>query len=158
MFYFDGAPPAELFLNRIRSGMLEHGVMIMHIGCRHPLHGHSYTVGLTAHDHPELIMVGLDSTIRHYLLNTLAREVIAGRRFRAGDTASAPHMGGYELTIVGPVDADSDKRYPVKVARDIFPDTGPPYQVVFPDDNCRRPWEDGYDMEVIQPLLGPVPA
>lgn len=147
----------ELFLNRVRAGMLEYGFMVVHSGCDHPRHGgYSYTVGLTALDHPELLMAGLDCDSRHYLLNELAVQVRAGRRYRPGDTGSVDMS--YDVTLVGPVDADGDFMYPISAVRGIFPDAGPALQAVFPDGRHRLPWQEGYDMDVDQPLLGPVPG
>jgi hypothetical protein len=148
----------ETFLSKVRDGLLEHGLMIISRACANPMHRFTYTVGLTAHDHPELLIVGVCGEDAQVILNDLGRQVIAGHRFTAGETCDGLLIGGYSLAVIGPVDPDGDERYPIAAARAVFSDAGPPFQVVMPDDQYRFPWHPGYDMDLAQPLLGPAPA
>ena len=57
-------------------------------------HVHSYTVGLTRHHgHAELILGGGDFETAYHVLDGLAAAVQGGRRFRAGETATAGELG-----------------------------------------------------------------
>jgi hypothetical protein len=112
-----------------------------------------YTVGLTAHGHPELIIAGLDPAICHALLNDLARRVY--------DTAETFNHGqritdliiGYDAIIVN---GDATEhllpgaafgRYGKQSVR--------LQQIVWPDINGRFPWEHDYVYPPhVQPTIG----
>jgi Domain of unknown function (DUF4262) len=62
----------------------------------------AYTVGLTALDHPELIVSGLDYIAAGHLLNELAERVTAGEQLQDGDwlpdLAGLPRVALVELS------------------------------------------------------------
>lgn len=151
----------ESYLHHLRGQLLESGggFMVTYVRHRgHILDTYAYTVGLTAwDDHPELLVVGISVHDAHYVLSTLGMDVVAGRRLRHGEIVDDILTCAYPLAIVGPIGHEADERYPIMNARGLFTDAGPPYQVVYTDDNYRFPWHDGYDMNLHQPLLAPVP-
>lgn len=76
----------EEVLDKIRDDIGEWGWSVVAVegdGGEPPF---AYTVGLTRfHGHPELLVSGLDQRPAAVLLNGLADEVAAGRRFAAGE-------------------------------------------------------------------------
>lgn len=120
---------------------------------------YAYTVGLTARGHPELVVAGcLADDLMTGILTGLAGLVLAGRRLRPGDRAGGI-IRGLDLAILGPAD---DGQCPVTAVGDLYPQAGPPYQVVLPDLAGLFPWERGYNMDLNrvlrQPLLGTPPG
>ena len=109
----------------------------------------SYTVGLTAHDHPEVVMTGLPPEVGTAFLNNVGEIVVReGGRFTAGEAttelADGPAM---------PVIAVSDKGDLTAVDA-IYGDV-PAVQVVWTDSGGRLPWEPDYaNPPGSQPLLG----
>lgn len=159
-----GPETSELFLNRVRCQLLERRVLIRHVGCAHPDHPptrstYTYTIGLAAHGHAELLIAGAALAEASPILMDLGQQV-TGRTawFRPGDVIDGLLEAGYPMMIAGPVTPDALERYPVTISAALFDDAGPPMQVVYTDTGYRYPWDDGYDMDdMTQPLLAPVP-
>lgn len=109
----------------------------------------SYTVGLTAHGHPEVVMTGLPPDAGHAFLNIVGEIVVSeGGRFVAGEAttelADGPAM---------PVLAARDKQDLTAVAA-IYGDV-PALQIVWTDSRGRLPWDPDYaNPPGSQPLLG----
>jgi hypothetical protein len=112
----------------------------------------AYTVGLTAHGYPELLVAGLPPEIAHGLLNDLAGRVYdQARRFAHGQRIG-DLIAGYDAVIVdGP--PRGDLLPGVAIAR-YGRDQVRLQQVVWPDPQGRFPWQDGYDIDPrAQPLI-----
>src|SRR4051794_5666347 len=64
----------------------EHGWAVRHVGAglQHGEAAFSYTVGLTAMGHPEVIVTGLPFDHAHTFLNNIGADVHAGGRFEPG--------------------------------------------------------------------------
>lgn len=113
----------------------------------------AYTVGLTAHGYPEMIIAGLDPAMSQTLLNDLAQRVFdRAERFTAGQRIN-DLLAGYDAIIVeGPA---TEALYPGAAFARYGKDNVRLQQVVWPDQRGRFPWEVGYAFDPqAQPLLG----
>ena len=118
-----------------------------------PLETCWYTVGLTGHGRPELILFGLPPDLSRPVLRELAGEVIAGdRTIGTGDTADDV-LDGHRVQFVAVTQPDRHlpvaARFYAGVARPLRA-----LQIVWPDRYHRWPWQPGsrvHDM----PVLGP---
>ncbi|MDD4866187.1 MAG: DUF4262 domain-containing protein [Mycobacterium sp.] len=113
----------------------------------------AYTVGLTAHGYPELVIAGLDPRTSQALLNDLANRVYGQAvRFTHGQHVSDLIAGCDAVIVEGPVIAEllpgmAYARYGRNAVR--------LQQIVWPDKDGRFPWQDGYDLPtIIQPVIG----
>ncbi|MEU5554110.1 DUF4262 domain-containing protein [Micromonospora sp. NPDC047793] len=112
----------------------------------------AYTVGLTAHGHPELITAGLPPEVAHTLLNDLAQRVYdKAERFTHGQTVS-DLIAGYDAIIIdGP---PTDDLHPGMAIARYGRDQIRLQQLVWPDQQGRFPWDSGYDFDPhVQPLI-----
>lgn len=112
----------------------------------------TYTVGLTAMQHPEVVVTGLPSDVAKAFLNNIGQDVREGKRFSAGlvtdglTTPSAPVVF---------IRAD-DVRGLTAVAQ-VYGRVEA-LQMVWPDSTGRLPWVQGYkNPPEAQPLLGDPP-
>jgi len=113
----------------------------------------AYTVGLTEHTQPELVIAGLDPLIAQALLNDLAQRVVEhGQRLTHGQRLH-DLIAGYDAIIVdGPITGDL---YPGTAIGRYGPGLVRLRQIVWPDPDGRFPWEPGYTYPPhAQPLLG----
>lgn len=112
----------------------------------------AYTVGLTAHDYPELIAAGLPPEVAHSLLNDLARRVYdKAERFAHGQRIS-DLIAGYDAIIIdGP---PTEELLPAMAINRYGRDRIRLQQMVWPDQQGRFPWDDGYNFAPqAQPLI-----
>ena len=113
----------------------------------------AYTVGLTEHAQPELVIAGLDPLIAQTLLNDLAGRVVEhGQRLSHGQRLP-DLIAGYDAVIIdGPI---TDDLYPGTAIARYGADHIALRQIVWPDRNGRFPWEPGYAYPPhAQPLIG----
>ncbi len=113
----------------------------------------AYTVGLTAHARPELIVAGLDPVIAQALLNDLAGRVFdTAARFTHGQRI-ADLLVGYDTVIVdGP---GTEALHPGAALARYGADRVRLQQIVWPDRHGRFPWDTGYEYPPdVQPLIG----
>ncbi len=112
----------------------------------------TYTVGLTAHDHPELVLAGLPPQIAQALLNDLGRRVFdQAARFSHGERLSDV-LAGYDAIIVD--GSPNDDLHPGVAFALYGPDKVRLQQLVWPDQHGRFPWESGYGYPPhAQPLI-----
>ncbi|MEV5691989.1 DUF4262 domain-containing protein [Micromonospora globbae] len=113
----------------------------------------AYTVGLTEHDVPELVIAGLDPHIAQALLNDLARRVHdRAERLTHGQRVT-DLLVGYDAVIVeGPA---TEALHPGAAYARYGADRVRLQQIVWPDKHGRFPWDDGYGYPAhVQPLLG----
>jgi hypothetical protein len=113
----------------------------------------AYTVGLTAHDFPELLVVGLDPGVSQSLLNDLAQRVYdKARVFTHGERIS-DLLSGYDAVIVD--GTAPDDLAPAAAFAHYGQDRVRLQQIVWPDAEGRFPWEDGYAFPpYAQPVIG----
>jgi len=112
---------------------------------------YSYTVGLAAHEHPELVVVGLRRSIGEPALRAAAADAkVLDRGLRHGDQVPGI-LAGVELRVVSVL--DTGRLLPA--ANEIYARPGLPVdalQLVYPDSTGRMPWQARADQSV--PLLG----
>lgn len=113
----------------------------------------AYTVGLTGHDLPELVIAGLEPHLSYTLLNGLAVRV----RYRAERLTHGQRVANliadYDVAIVeGPA---TEALHPQTAYARYGADRVRLQQIVWPDEHGRFPWDDGYEYNThAQPLLG----
>jgi hypothetical protein len=113
----------------------------------------AYTIGLTGHDRPELVIAGLNPVIAHALLGDLAGRVVHhAARFTHGQRIT-DLIDGYDAIIVdGPI---TEQLYPGTAIGRYGTDQVRLQQIVWPDPHARFPWDPGYQYPPqAQPLLG----
>jgi hypothetical protein len=112
----------------------------------------AYTVGLTAHGHPELVIAGLDPAIAQALLNDLASRVFdKAERF---DHAQRIHdlIVDYDAIIIE--GSPTERLWPGAAVGRYGAGRVRLQQVVWPDTSGRFPWQDRYAYHPdVQPLL-----
>jgi hypothetical protein len=102
----------------------------------------TYTVGLTAHDHPELVLAGLAPQIAQSLLNDLGRRVFdQAARFSHGERLGDV-LVGYDAIIVD--GSPNDDLHPGIAFALYGRGKVRLQQLVWPDRRGRFPWESGY--------------
>lgn len=110
---------------------------------------YAYTVGLTAHDKPELVVTGMSLTRAAELLNEVASHVLHARTPAPGERI--PMIGG---PLVEFVEVDVPSAH-LLVACEMYGPSLRALQVVHADDRGRWPWESGYrGVKGGQPVLG----
>jgi hypothetical protein len=137
-------------LDELRQLIAQHGWAVRHVVDPNPARCLSYTVGLTAHLHPEVVMTGLPPDVAHTFLNSAGRIVVHEHgHFSAGEETSDLADGR-----AFPVIAVSDTSALTAVAG-LYGDVRA-VQVVWADSRGKLPWEPGYaNPPGSQPLLGP---
>ncbi|WP_162458272.1 DUF4262 domain-containing protein [Pseudactinotalea terrae] len=112
---------------------------------------YSYTVGLSAHEHPELVVVGLRRSIAEPALQAAADGAgVLDRGLRHGDQVHGI-LAGVALRAVSVLDT----RRLLPAANELYARPGLPVdalQLVYPDRTGRMPWQTRADQSV--PLLG----
>lgn len=111
--------------------------------------GFSYTVGLSAHDHPELIIFGLPMRMAQTLLNDLAFRVIdKNARFHAGQEIH-DLIRDYPARLVEVADSTEH----LTIANRIYTAPVAALQVLYPDAEGRWPWDENSGV-ALEPVLG----
>ncbi|MEU6020810.1 DUF4262 domain-containing protein [Micromonospora sp. NPDC047134] len=149
-------PDIDDFLRRQEHVIGTKGWAVTHVLPTDDDHGttapFAYTVGLTAHDHPELIIAGLPPLVAHTLLNDLARRIYdKAERFTHGQRIS-DLIVGYDAVIIDGQPTDNllpgaaiacYGRHQIRLQ-----------QIVWPDQQARFPWDSDYTFEPnAQPLI-----
>ncbi len=113
----------------------------------------AYTIGLTAHTHPELVIASLHPAIAHGLLGDMARRVVQdGACFQHGQRIR-DLVACYDTIIVE--GAPTDDLYPGTAIARYGAGRVRLQQIVWPDPQGRFPWDPGYAYPPqAQPLLG----
>lgn len=125
-------------LDDLRAKIDTYGWAVRNVSDSDPAKCLSYTVGLTAHDHPEVVMTGLPPAAGTAFLDIVGEIVVReGGCFTAGqatvELADGPAM---------PVLAVTDKTHLTAVDA-IYGDV-PALQIVWTDSGGRLPWDPGY--------------
>ncbi len=137
-------------LNDLRALVDSHGWAVRNVADSDPAKCLSYTVGLTAHAHPEVVMTGLPPEVGTAFLNIVGAIVVReGGRFQPGESttelADGPAMPVLEVL---------DKTDLTAVAA-IYGHVSA-LQIVWTDSKGLLPWEPDYaNPPDSQPLLGP---
>lgn len=111
----------------------------------------SYTVGLTAFDHPEVVVTGMPFEAAKAFLNLVGEGVRTGANYTPGtrDSSLTDH-GDVSFIAVG----DTPGLYAVQ---QVYGEVRA-VQLVWPDSAGAYPWEPGFrNSPEAQPLLGPIP-
>lgn len=137
-------------LDELRQLIAEHGWAVRHVVDPDPARCLSYTVGLTAHLHPEVVMTGLPPQVAHTFLNVAGHVVCRQHgHFAAGEDTPVLAEGR-----AFPVIAVTDTSGLVAVA-ELYGEVRA-VQVVWTDSRGNAPWDPAYaNPPGSQPLLGP---
>ncbi|MGC4885758.1 DUF4262 domain-containing protein [Micromonospora sp. DT227] len=111
----------------------------------------AYTVGLTAHGHPELLIAGLDPATAQQLLNDLATRVYdRAERFSDGQRVG-DLIAGHDAVIID--GTATDQLYPgAAIAR--YDQQVRLQQILWPDPQGHLPGEAGYAYPPsVQPVI-----
>jgi hypothetical protein len=142
------------YLDYIRQLVAEHGWAIQHVGGGE-LPGEvpfSYTIGLTAFGHPELIQQGMSHRSAQDILNILGAEVRDGHTYHQDTMTSDPSGTAPPVALISVVDTDE-----LIVANMLYGEVEA-LQVIWPDSEGCLPWEAGYlNPPDAQPIMGIVP-
>ncbi|MDI6105640.1 DUF4262 domain-containing protein [Actinoplanes sp. NEAU-A12] len=142
----------ETGLGQIGEAIRRSGVYLQFVPQPTPLEACWYTIGLTGHGHPELILFGLPPEISRPTLRTVAGEVIAGRRaFTPGQYADDV-IEGHQVQFVAVIEPDRH----LPLAAEFYAVTGTAVdalQIVWPDRYHRWPWQPGTRVDDM-PVLG----
>ncbi|MFC0531342.1 DUF4262 domain-containing protein [Phytohabitans kaempferiae] len=119
-------------------------------------HVFAYTVGLTAHDRPEILITGLPPHISQGLLDELAARVYDRNARFVHAQRITDLLIDYHAIIIDGHPAEDLRPH---VANAIYgPNQVRLQQVVWPDPHGRFPWQDGYPhAKAQQPLLNHPP-
>ncbi|WP_299958101.1 DUF4262 domain-containing protein [uncultured Modestobacter sp.] len=144
---------ADQVLGDLRRVIDRFGWAVLHGGGTSPADPrYSYTVGLSAWQHPEVIVVGLPFPAGEKYLNLVGEAVRAGARFGPGVSTTAltdPDSPVVFLTV-----EDTTR---LSVAEQ-FSGSVDALQLIWPDSTGLLPWQDGHrNPPGAQPLLGPRP-
>ncbi len=133
----------------LRATIAEHGWAVIYVPDDHPaIH---YTVGLTEHDLPELILFGCDETLGGNLVNDLAVLLVDGRTFADGDPIQELTEGAVKLEL-----HTTTKEAPAGLARLLYGQDVHLRQLVLPDVAGRMPWQpESHDAFAQQLLFDP---
>jgi hypothetical protein len=112
----------------------------------------SYTVGLTAFDHPEVVVTGMPFEPAQAFLNMVGERVRAGASYVAGtrDTSLTDHG---DVAFIQAVDTAG-----LHAVEQVYGQVRA-MQLIWPDSAGAYPWEPGFrNSPSVQPLLGPLPT
>ena len=137
-------------LDELRSLIDQHGWAVRNVADPDPANCFSYTIGLSAHGHPEVVMTGLPPDVGQAFLNIAGDLVVNGDgSFVTGETttelADGPPMPILEVTDRSGLTAVEAIYGEVRAV-----------QIVWTDSRGHLPWEAAYaNPPGSQPLLGP---
>lgn len=136
-------------LDELRVLIVQFGWAVRNVADPDPAKCSSYTVGLTSHGHPEIVMTGLPPDVGQAFLNLVGDLVVNARaRFIAGET-TAELVEGEPLPILEVTDT-SGLTAVEAIYREIRA-----VQIVWSDSRGHLPWEPAYgNPPGSQPLLG----
>jgi hypothetical protein len=135
--------------DELRSMITRHGWAVRNVVDPDPSRCLSYTVGLTVHGHPEVVMTGLPPQVATAFLNAVGEIVVReGGRFAAGDSTTEL-TDGPALPVLAVTDTSG-----LVAVRSLY-GAVEALQVVWTDSSGHLPWERGYaNPPGSQPILG----
>jgi hypothetical protein len=136
-------------LDELRSMIESHGWAVRNVTSVDPAQCLSYTVGLTAHQHPEVVMTGLPPEVGTAFLNIVGDIVVnEGGAFQP-DHPTRELAEGPPMPVLTVEDTSS-----LTAVKELF-GTVAALQIVWTDSLGHLPWEPGYaNPPGSQPLLG----
>ncbi|WP_026541374.1 DUF4262 domain-containing protein [Paenarthrobacter nicotinovorans] len=141
----------DAVFDQLLSLIEEHGWAVRHVGAGHDA-AFSYTVGLTALEHPEIVMEGLPFEVAQAFLNFMGEEVKAGRRFTPGSIATDLTDSPAPIAFISVENVTG-----LTAVAEVYGEVNA-LQAIWSDSTGRLPWEPSYRNPAdAQPLLGPVP-
>lgn len=115
-----------------------HGWAIRNVADADPAKCLSYTIGLTSHGHPEVVMTGLPADVGTAFLNLVGQIVVREHgQFRAGESTTEL-ADGPPMPVLDVVDKSD-----LTAVEAIYGDV-PALQIVWTDSRGRLPWEPDY--------------
>jgi hypothetical protein len=112
----------------------------------------SYTVGLTAFDHPEIVITGMPFEPARAFLNLAGEAVRGGYRFRPGTRDGSLTDSG-DVAFVDVVETGG-----LHAVEQVYGEIRA-LQLIWPDSAGVYPWEPGFrNPPEVQPLWGPIPS
>lgn len=129
-----------------------HGWAVRNVADPDPAKCISYTVGLTAHGHPEVTMTGLPPEVGTAFLNIVGEIVVRENgRFTAGE-ATSELANGSPMPVLTVLDKSD-----LTAVAEIYGDV-PALQIVWTDSRGSLPWDEDYANPAgSQRLLGSSP-
>ncbi|GAW51265.1 MULTISPECIES: DUF4262 domain-containing protein [unclassified Nocardioides] len=125
-------------IDDLRTKIDTFGWAVRNVSDADPARCLSYTVGLTAYGHPEVVMTGLPPEAGHAFLNIVGEIVVReGGRFTAGETTTEL-ADGPAMPVIAVADT-SDLTAVEAIYGGVHA-----LQIVWTDSNGRLPWEPGY--------------
>lgn len=113
----------------------------------------AYTVGLTTHGLPELVITGLEAAVTHQLLNTAAAMARAGAPLTHGQRLPEV-IDGFAMTVLDATEGIERIGVWPGAALERYGDSVRLFQLVWPDQNARFPWDPGCALPpAAQPVL-----
>ena len=143
----------DAYIQKIEGLIAEYGWAVQGVGAGDGDPQFSYTVGLTALGHPEIIIESLPPAPALGILNIIGGAIKEqGRRFEPGDVVRGILGNDLPLAFI-----EARKTDDLTVVGRIY-GTRDALQAVWCDTAGRFPWDEEYGMSVdVQPLLGVVP-
>jgi len=128
-----------------------HGWAIRNVASSDPAECLSYTVGLTARGHPEVVMTGLPPDVGTAFLN-IAGEIVVREagRLEAG-TSTAEFADGPPMPVIAVEDVSG-----LTAVEDLYGNVEA-IQIIWSDSQGRFPWDEAYSNPPgSQPLPGSI--
>lgn len=134
--------------------IVEHGWGVMGVGAGFGDPQFAYTYGMVgSYAHPEFAIVGLPIPLMHALLNDMAGRVRDGTVFTAGDVVEDLIIDHQAHLVL--VDSEKAGENLTMSAALLDVEVVPAFQIVWPDNGGRMPWDDGYSLPPeVQPVWG----
>jgi len=125
-------------MDDLRAKIDDYGWAVRKVSDADPAKCLSYTVGLTAHGHPEAAMTGLPAEVGTAFLNIVGQIVVReGGRFTAG-VATTELSDGPAMPVIAVSDTSA------LTAVDVIYGDVQAIQIVWTDSSGHLPWEPGY--------------
>ncbi|MEV5716463.1 DUF4262 domain-containing protein [Amycolatopsis mediterranei] len=138
------------YLERLRGGVAARGWLVQGVGGAGPYPPWAYTIGLSGHGLPELVVTGLPALAAGGLLNSQASQALRGAPPTAGERIAlldGPLIEVVELT---------EPSVHLVFAAALYGPEIRARQLVHADAQGRFPWSPDYrDGRAGQPVLGP---
>jgi hypothetical protein len=137
-------------LEELRSMIDTHGWAVRNVASANAAECLSYTVGLTRHQHPEVVMTGLPSEVGTAFLNIVGEIVVReGGAFVPGQSTDEL-ADGTPMPILNVTDTSA-----LTAVEELFGSVAA-IQIVWTDSTGNLPWDHAYaNPGGSQPLLGP---
>lgn len=137
-------------LDELRRLIAEHGWAVRHVVDPDPARCLSYTVGLTAHLHPEVVMTGLPPDVAHTFLNNAGRIVVREHGHFAPGEETTLLADGHVFPVIAVTDTSA-----LTAVAQLYGEVRA-VQVVWTDSRGNLPWDPAcVNPPGSQPLLGP---